>query len=139
MFARMATRTGVQLPSPPVFARNEVESEDCRAVASAKAGLSDLQRQRCELRLGRPARQMRRFTYVYVLQSDSNPRRFYTGHTNDLRERLTRHNGGKVPHTAKWKPWQIKTYVGFSDLRQAVEFERYLKTASGRAFLKKRL
>jgi len=44
MFARIAARTGVQLPSPPVFARNKVESEDCRAVASAKAGLSSLQR-----------------------------------------------------------------------------------------------
>jgi hypothetical protein len=32
-----------------------VESEDCRAVASAKAGLSRLQRGCCELRLGRPA------------------------------------------------------------------------------------
>src|SRR6266571_2406514 len=54
MFARIATRTGVQLPSPPVFARNKVESEDCRAVVLAKAGLCRLQCQCCELRLGRP-------------------------------------------------------------------------------------
>ena len=37
MFARIATRTGVQLPSPPAFARNVVKSEGCRAVALAKA------------------------------------------------------------------------------------------------------
>ncbi len=55
MSASKATRTGVQLPSPPVFARNEVESEDCRAVALAKAGLCHLQHACCELRLGKPA------------------------------------------------------------------------------------
>jgi predicted GIY-YIG superfamily endonuclease len=44
---------------------------------------------------------MSRFTYVYVLQSETDPNRFYTGRTLDLRERLSRHNSGKVPHTAK--------------------------------------
>jgi putative endonuclease len=79
------------------------------------------------------------FTYVYVLQSQRDPRNFYTGCTSDLRERLVRHNSGKVPHTAKWRPWRIKTYIAFSDSKRAAEFERYLKSASGRAFLKKRL
>jgi putative endonuclease len=79
------------------------------------------------------------FSYIYVLQSESNPAHFSTGCTGDLRERLTRHNSGKVPHTAKWKPWRIKTYVAFSDSKRAAEFERYLKSASGRAFVKKRL
>jgi hypothetical protein len=37
MFARIAARTGVQLPSPPVFARNAVESESCRTRALAQA------------------------------------------------------------------------------------------------------
>jgi len=82
---------------------------------------------------------MSEFTWVYILQSESEPKRFYTGSTNDLRERLIRHNGGKVPHTAKWKPWRVKTYIAFSDTKRALEFERYLKSASGRAFLKKHL
>jgi len=42
-------------------------------------------------------------------------------------------------HTAKFKPWRLVTYVAFSDKAKAVAFERYLKTASGRAFAKKRL
>src|SRR5438067_962913 len=54
MFAWIATRTGVQLPSPPVFARNVVESEDCRAVALGEGGPSYLQPCPCELRLGKP-------------------------------------------------------------------------------------
>ena len=32
----IAARTGVQLPSPPAFARNVVKSEGCRAVASRR-------------------------------------------------------------------------------------------------------
>ena len=36
-------------------------------------------------------------------------------------------------------PWEIKTYIAFADEKQASAFERYLKSASGRAFAKKRL
>ena len=84
-------------------------------------------------------KKMPRFTYVYVLQSESNSEHFYTGRTDDLRHRLIRHNNSKVPHTAKWRPWRIKTYIALSDSERAAELERYLKSASGRAFLKKRL
>ena len=79
------------------------------------------------------------FTYVYILQSEHNPDRFYVGVTEDLRARLKRHNAGEVPHTAEFRPWRIKTAVAFTDRSRAVQFERYLKTASGRAFAKKRL
>ncbi|MFZ1218320.1 MAG: GIY-YIG nuclease family protein [Chthoniobacterales bacterium] len=82
---------------------------------------------------------MGRFTYVYVLQSEADSDRFYTGCTDDLRDRLARHNRGEVPHTSKWKPWRIKTYVALSERERARSFERYLKSASGRAFLKKHL
>jgi hypothetical protein len=46
---------------------------------------------------------------------------------------------GEVSHTSKYAPWAIKTYVAFSDDGQAFLFEKYLKTASGRGFAKKRL
>ena len=79
------------------------------------------------------------FSYVYILQSESNPECHYTGLTDNLQERLQKHNNGGVPHTAKFCPWRIKTAVAFTDRSRAAEFERYLKTASGRAFAKKRL
>ena len=79
------------------------------------------------------------FFYVYILQSEADGQRFYTGITEDLRARLNQHNAGEVSHTAKFRPWRIKTAVAFTDHQRAVEFERYLKTASGRAFAKKRL
>ena len=76
--------------------------------------------------------------YVYILENyDSD--HFYVGLTNDLRARLAKHNSGEVSHTSKYKPWRLKTYVGFSDEARAVAFEKYLKTGSGRAFAKKRL
>ena len=64
---------------------------------------------------------------------------FYVGITDDLRARLAKHNAGAVPHTSKYGPWRIKTYVTFSNVEQAVAFEKYLKSPSGRAFSKKRL
>ena len=80
-----------------------------------------------------------KFSYVYILQSCSQAGRYYTGLTDDLRDRLRRHNAGEVPHTSEFLPWQVKTAVAFRDRQRAVAFERYLKTASGRAFAQKHL
>ena len=77
--------------------------------------------------------------YVYILQSSVDEKRFYTGLTDNLRERLQNHNAGRVRHTAKWKPWRLKSYIAPSDRMGAAEFEGYLKSASGRAFVRKRL
>jgi putative endonuclease len=78
-------------------------------------------------------------TYVYILRSVEFPERYYVGITGDLRSRLRKHNAGEVSHTSKYAPWEIKTYVGFADEKQALAFEKYLKSPSGRAFAKKRL
>ena len=76
--------------------------------------------------------------YVYILQS-VDLEHFYVGSTDNLRARFVKHNAGEVPHTSKFKPWQIKTYIAFNDEKKAVAFEKYLKSPSGRAFSKKRL
>jgi len=77
--------------------------------------------------------------YVYILQSDLADEHFYVGITDDLRARLSKHNNGEVSHTSKFRPWRLKTYVAFADETKAFELEKYLKSASGRAFAKKRL
>ena len=77
--------------------------------------------------------------YVYILQSLTDSERFYTGNTGDLKARLSAHNSGTVIHTAKYRPWRIKTYVAFTDESRGLAFERYLKSGSGRAFAKARL
>lgn len=77
--------------------------------------------------------------YVYILRSAEWPERHYVGITGDLRARLAKHNAGDVVHTSKYRPWSLKTYVAFADHDRALAFEKYLKSASGRAFSKKRL
>jgi putative endonuclease len=76
--------------------------------------------------------------YVYILES-LDFQHFYVGITDDLRARLRKHNAGEVPHTSKFGPWKIRTYVAFSDEMQAILFEKYLKSGSGRAFATKHL
>ena len=75
--------------------------------------------------------------YVYILESEIGDH-FYVGITDDLRTRLARHNTGDVTHTSKYRPWRLKTYLAFSEERAAFAFEKYLKSASGRAFSRKR-
>jgi putative endonuclease len=77
--------------------------------------------------------------YVYILQSEQDAEHFYTGVTDDLDARLSKHNSGGVAHTAKYRPWRIKTYIAFTNGDGALAFEKYLKSGSGRAFAKARL
>lgn len=77
--------------------------------------------------------------YVYLLQSTAFRDERYVGETQDLKARLDDHNAGKSAHTAKFRPWKVVTYLAFSDRRQALVFERYLKSGSGHAFAKRRL
>ena len=77
--------------------------------------------------------------YVYILQSLSHPERYYSGFTQDLKRRLAEHNAGESLHTNKYLPWRLKTYIGFDSQDKALHFEAYLKTGSGRTFVKKHL
>jgi putative endonuclease len=71
---------------------------------------------------------------VYVLQSQSDPSRYYTGVTSNLKSRLDAHNAGRCAHTASGRPWRVDMMLKFSDERRAVAFENYLKSGSGSAF-----
>jgi len=76
--------------------------------------------------------------YVYILRSIPYPNKTYTGHTINLKHRLTEHNSGECVHTNKFIPWQLCTYIAFDKKEKALVFEKYLKSGSGRAFAKKR-
>ncbi|WP_369682548.1 GIY-YIG nuclease family protein [Asticcacaulis taihuensis] len=77
--------------------------------------------------------------YVDILRSVSFPEQEYTGASSDLKRRLSDHNAGNSPHTAKFAPWQLLWYCAFPDKMAALAFETYLKSHSGRAFVRKRL
>ena len=74
--------------------------------------------------------------YAYILKS-INFDEMYVGSTNNLIKRIDDHNSGKSLHTKKFKPWKIVTYVAFDNKQRALQFEKYLKTGSGRAFVNK--
>jgi len=78
------------------------------------------------------------FYYVYSLQSESDSARFHVGLTEDLKARLAKHNSGGIPHTVKSCLVRTKTAIAFTEEPQAHDFESDLKTASGRAFARKR-
>ncbi|MBY0565887.1 MAG: GIY-YIG nuclease family protein [Hyphomonadaceae bacterium] len=77
--------------------------------------------------------------YVYLLISEARPDQRYTGFTTDVQARLKAHNKGDSPHTSKYRPWRLVSYFAFDTEKKALEFERYLKSGSGKAFANKRL
>ena len=76
---------------------------------------------------------------VHVLQSMAHPEKYYVGFTVDLKRRLLDHNSESQIYSKRYAPWRVVTYTVFTDRETAAEFEKYLKSASGRAFARKRL
>jgi len=77
--------------------------------------------------------------YTYIIASTEGAGHYYVGSTEDLVARMADHNAGRSPHTAKYRPWNLVWYCAFHQRTKAEAFERYLKSASGRAFQKKHL
>jgi len=74
--------------------------------------------------------------YVYSLKCKNG---YYIGCTDDLKNRIVRHQKGQVPATVKRLPVKLDFYFAISDKYKAFEFEKYLKSGSGREFTKKHL
>jgi len=75
--------------------------------------------------------------YVYILFcNDGKP---YTGCTSNLLERMGRHKKGQVPATRERLSVKLASYIAFGDKYKAFDFEKYLKSGSGRAFVKRHL
>jgi len=75
--------------------------------------------------------------YVYVLLCLD--KRTYVGCTNDLKDRIFRHNKGYISATKNRLPINLIAYFAINNKEKAFAFEQYLKTGSGRIFLHKRL
>ncbi len=73
--------------------------------------------------------------YVYYLKCSDN--KTYLGCTNNLKDRLKRHQLGYVPITRNRRPVNLLCYFALENKHSAFEFEQYLKTASGRSFIKR--
>jgi len=75
--------------------------------------------------------------YVYILIC--NDKKTYIGCTQDIEERLDRHNSENVPATKNRLPIELFSYFAFQDKYTAFNFEKYLKSGSGRAWLKRHI
>jgi predicted GIY-YIG superfamily endonuclease len=73
--------------------------------------------------------------YVYIIRSFAFPEQEYTGSSADLKQRLRERNDGKSIHTDKYRPWNLKTNIAFSDGQKADKFETFLKSGNGRMFV----
>ena len=74
--------------------------------------------------------------YIYSLKCKDG---YYVGCTDNLKARLERHHKGHVPATTNRMPVKLEFYFAIDDKYKAFEFEKYLKSGSGRAFIKKHL
>jgi predicted GIY-YIG superfamily endonuclease len=74
--------------------------------------------------------------YVYSLKCKDG---YYIGCTDNLKDRIKRHQAGQVPATTDRLPLELDFYVAIKDKYKAFAFEKYLKSGSGRAFIKKHL
>ena len=76
--------------------------------------------------------------YVYVLRSASDDG-FYIGYSANLRKRFEQHAKGDAFATSHRGPWKLIYYEAYLERDDALGRERYLKSGSGRKFLKTQL
>lgn len=76
--------------------------------------------------------------YVYLLESLAD-KSWYIGFTNDLKDRFKRHNAGENKYTKTKKPWKLIYYEAYVSKKDALGREMFLKSGSGRRFLKNQL
>lgn len=75
---------------------------------------------------------------VYVLKS-LIAEKSYVGFTNNIKERLRQHNSGQNYFTKRYMPWRLIYKEEFEKREEAIKREKYLKSASGRRIVLKKL
>ena len=76
--------------------------------------------------------------YVYIIESIEQDF-LYVGHTWNVEKRLVEHNDRLVQSTKHYVPFELNAYVAVKTKQRAMELEKYFKTGSGKAVLKKRI
>jgi|TARA_R110000737_G_scaffold182215_1_gene205636 putative endonuclease len=72
--------------------------------------------------------------YVYILFSESIDKH-YIGQTNNLENRLKRHNSGYEKFTKKGKPWIVKFSITLNSRSEAMRLEKKLKNLKSNKLL----
>ena len=69
--------------------------------------------------------------YVYILRS-VNFGMYYKGQTNNILNRLERHNRGYEKYTKAYRPWELVFYAKYETRPEAVLMEKKLKNLKSR-------
>ena len=64
--------------------------------------------------------------FVYILYSIKHDR-FYIGQTQDVTDRLSRHNNGYEHATSPYVPWEIRCFIEKESRAEAMALEKKLK------------
>ena len=72
--------------------------------------------------------------YVYILYSEKL-HRYYAGSTNNVEDRLRRHNSGQGKYTKKGVPWKLVKVYRKSTRPEAVKLEMRIKKRGIKRFL----
>jgi putative endonuclease len=72
--------------------------------------------------------------YVYILKSQLDGK-LYIGYTANLRDRIQRHQSGKVLSTKPRRPFELIFYEAYKSKEDAKRRERYFKTSKGKSAL----
>jgi putative endonuclease len=75
--------------------------------------------------------------YVYILRSLKN-NDLYVGSTDDIENRLKRHNSGFIKSTKPYRPWELLEYKDYNSRSEAVKNERFFKTGQQKELLKRK-
>ena len=73
---------------------------------------------------------------VYILQS-SKDGSYYVGSTQDIEERLERHNQGRTKYTKTNRPWELVYSEEHPDRSSAVKREQEIKKRKSRDYIDK--
>jgi putative endonuclease len=76
--------------------------------------------------------------YTYVLECQ-NAYTFYTGCTNNLRQRIEQHKKGEVHYTKSRLPVKLVYFEACLNKSDAFRREKYLKTGTGKRYIKNRI
>ncbi|PCE64812.1 GIY-YIG nuclease family protein [Sediminicola luteus] len=71
---------------------------------------------------------------VYILFSEKL-NKYYVGYTNDLSERIERHNTSRSKYTSRGIPWKLLKVYPCKDRSEAVQLEKVIKGKGARRYM----
>jgi putative endonuclease len=75
---------------------------------------------------------------VYILRSLKDDK-LYIGQTNDIEDRIKRHNNGQVNATQNRRPLEVIHVEKFSNRAEAMRREKYLKSLKNLKYIKENI